>query len=541
MKLNKLIKAAATLLVAATALAGCKFEGTKSNFKADSKNSYVDTWDSVDEPGIIVNAYLDSDVAKTDEVATIVIVTHSELDEKSIVSALDVYTLTKNETAGYAPVRGAVLNKSLKTVDVRNFTGGAGLGIGGWFERTAGSWGSEDPGASGTVTTIKFDVDTSSVTTDYVAFVADATKLKEKSGNLVLNGNENEKCGEQTDSLISYFNITTKSDKTTATDSLGSFKHENFAPTFYLDVDSSWIDYDGDGDYEYVPDIDYVVEDGKQTGKMKFTVYAPSVGYSDGLGSKVIYAEKDAFAGELNKMYALRTLPVGATKWTETALTWAEGADDHTYTAEAEVTYGTKFCIVTKENNSLEWAAVKDLYGGHTPRLSWSKNKTEYGYVFIYEYMKDEPDYIVDTPDNSESAVATTFAGDTYSLGAIKTSQDNVLDVEANHDGYFIVKVRDTYKDLNVRLSAVDGFVVTDNKYNKIKTKAPVVYSKDEEGTISVLIEFENKNLTTSSFKYWVGEGTTIKGNKKHNDKQLKFGTPAVEGENLLTGYVQIL
>jgi hypothetical protein len=528
MKLNKYIKAAAALLVAATALAGCKFDGTTASFKDENKNSYKATWDEVNESGSIVDVGLDSAIAKTDEVATIVIVTRGELDENSITAAFDVYPLTKNETAGYAPVRGAALAKSLKTVDVEHFTGGAGFGTGSWYDRPQYGWdpsdpNQDDPGASGVITTIKFDVDTSSVTTDYVAFVADATKLKEKTGNLVLNGNENEKCGEESDSLIDYFNITTKSDKTTATDSLGAFVYERFAPTFDLDID----------------DEEFVVEDGKQTGKIKYSVYAPAEGYSDGLGYKVIYADKDAFTAELNKMYSFRTLPVGATNWTETPLTWTEGADDHTYTAEAEVAYGTKYCIATKTNNSLEWALVKDLYGGHTPRLGYSKDRKWYDSVSTYQYIKDEPVYIVNDPDNSESVTAVAFTANYYYLNTIRTLQDGILDL-VKGDGYFIVKINATYEAKDVRLSAVDGFVVTDDKFNKIKTKAPVVYSKDEKGTISVLIEYENKNLTTTDFKYWVGEGTTITGNKLHNDVQVKFGTVAIEEDDYLAGYVKI-
>lgn len=545
MKFNKILKTTAIFALTAAGLSGCKFSGTTTDFKDRNHNSYQATWDRVGESGIITYTGLGSTVAKSNEVLTIKIVTRGELDEQSIIAAFDVFPLTKNSNAGYAPVRGETAlpkSNSLKAVDVSYFTGGAGLGTSEWFDRTPGTWWNEDPGASGTITTIKFDVDTSSVTTDSVVLVADATKLKEKTGYLVLNGNDNEICGEDTDSLIKYFSISKKADKTTDTDPLGTFEYEDFAPTFDLSLDSIWIDTDGDGwnDTE-VPDINYVVEDGKQTGKLIYTVYAPSVGYNDGLGYKVIYADKDAFIEALNNMYLFRSLPAGASTWSETPLVWKEGDDNHTYTAEAVVAYGTKFCIATKQNNKLEWAAIKDIYGGHIPRLSWKKDRNEYGYVSTYEYIKDEPSYIVDTPDNSESAVVTPFAGGNYSLNAIKTVQDNILDVEKNHDGYFIVKISNSYENLNIRLSSLNGFVVTDNKNNIIKTKTPVVYSKDDNGgIISVLIEFEDKNRSTSNFKYWVGEKTTISGNKKCNDKQIMFGTPAVEKENNLTGYVQI-
>ena len=87
-----------------------------------------------------------------------------------------------------------------------------------------------------------------------------------------------------------------------------------------------------------------------------------------------------------------------------------------------------------------------------------------------------------------------------------------------------------------------DGFVITDNKLNKLKTKPPVVFEKDDKGIISIILELENPNLKLnfnySGNKLFVGGNTSIP-NRAH-DLQRKFGTPELEQTDCLTGYVKL-
>ena len=166
MKLNKYIKAAAVLLAAATALAGCKFNGTTTSFKGKEANSYKAT-EAVSEPGSIVD-YESSITAEDKAEVYVSIASKAKLDDKSIENALNFYVLSDPADKNFAPIRGAVLPKTLRKIDVDKDTDNYGFD---------GDY---------ILTTVYYYLDASSVTNDYVALVADATKLKEKTGVMVL-------------------------------------------------------------------------------------------------------------------------------------------------------------------------------------------------------------------------------------------------------------------------------------------------------------------------------------------------------------------
>ena len=149
--------------------------------------------------------------------------------------------------------------------------------------------------------------------------------------------------------------------------------------------------------------------------------------------------------------------------------------------------------------------------------------------------MAESPDYIASTPSNNESDVEITFTAQNINFSTYSTVQSALFTV-TERTGAIQVTINDSNK---IRFGSYDGFVLTDNYLNIIKTKTPVVYEEDEDGVISILIELENKNLKLGTCQLWVGEKTTIKANKIY-PKQVKFGTPAIENDNTLTGYVRL-
>ena len=509
----KLIKTAAALLVAATFLAGCKFEGTKASFNEDNKTGYNAVLDSgsgnvnVPKAGVITLFNTSNfGIANDKSEIVVYIISQGKLEEKSIDAALNVYTLTDATDDNYAVGRSSALPKTLRKIDVVECVNGISA-----VYSPIGEWCDNE---FCVVTQVYYYVNTSTVTKEAVAFYADATKLKEKTGQLILNGNGNEKCGEESDSFIDYVSVAKKADKTTDTDSLKGIG-EDVCPTFNLNCSSTPSEFE--------------LADGKQTGVLIYRVAAPSKTNS----STTIYA--DTFAADLSKMYSIRTLAIGDKKWTETPLSFTYDSENHRYEAKtAALAYGTKYVLVTKENNSLEWTAAKDWYG-HVPRLGYTKNRKNYSSARTYNYFKDSPAYILNTPNNDDSTTEATFGSNNYGQGAFDTTQRALLSVSKRTNA-FLITIDTSNK---IRFGSYDGFVVTDDKLTTIKTKKPVVYAEDETGVYSVLVELENKNLDISSFKVWVGEATTIKGNKAY-PTQLKFGAPAVEDTSLLTGYVQI-
>ena len=502
MKLTKLLKAAAALVVVATALAGCKFEGTKSDFKGDEYNRFAAKTNANNPaPEAVTGATVSipstvTFTAEKDQPITVTVTSRAALDEKSFDAAFNVYTLT-DAANNYTPVvKGSTLPKTLRRVAV--------------------TYNNDS-----TVTTeIYYYVDATGVTKDTLAFVADATKLKEKTGKLIMNGNGNEKCGEESDSVIAYVDIYAADGSALAT-LTGNYR-EDFAPTFYVGAPTPTSNA-AENTVTYRISVDG-------------SLYGKSV--QDSTGTYIYPAD---LKGTLDAMYKLRTYAIGDKAWTTTALDWNYNATGHYYEAKTSaLAYGTKYCFEVTPNNTVEWAEAKDYYG-HTPRISWLKNKKSYTADSVWRVATTEPAYICQDPDNRES-VSTVEWGSTYydvaTADSFASAQDNILTKSVYSKNKVLISFTNGAKDNDLRFDAYEGFAIVDDKYNIVKTKAPVVYEQDEKGVYAIVLETADSaiDLTTSSFTYWVGEKTTLKGNKKHS-VQVKFGCPAVELTNTVVGY----
>jgi len=509
MKLNKLIKAAAALLVAATALAGCKFEGTTASFKDDARNGYVSQNDAApaNAATISVSGSIDEAWAQED-IITVTITGKTQIDTKSAEKALDFYALSDAANASSVQVRGAKLPKTTKNIDTYK-------------------------SGNNFVTEIYYTVDaTGNGKKEYIAFVADAKSLKDKAGKLVLNENGNEKLGEESDSYIDWIYVYNykEGDTITSTESITG-NAEDFHPTFSLGTLST-----------FAQDTD---DSGKNTGALK-TSFGP-VPYETVNGSD-IYPQ--GFASELDKAFVIRYLPIGAKEWKESAVTgWTWNDTDKKYEVKtaAVLEYGTRYAILSKYNNSVKWTEAEPLYG-HAPVLelgggtAYKRDTKVLSDVYTYTTTFTAPDWIVVDPDNSESATAATFptTGASYSRTAYVNRQDAILARSWRSDNTVIVTITDIYKDLgDIRFDSFKDFIIADSRYNKLKIKDPVVYQQDEKGVYSILIELADQNLSHTDLKVLVGEGTTIKGNKVYPN-QVKFGTPKIEANNVIIGYAEI-
>lgn len=151
-----------------------------------------------------------------------------------------------------------------------------------------------------------------------------------------------------------------------------------------------------------------------------------------------------------------------------------------------------------------------------------------------------EPSFIVDAPDNTINDQGYTPKYCSYDT--FRSAQRYILDYRTRDDSSIEIFIRDDYVDKDIRFDSYDGFVITDNKLNKLKTKPPVVFEKDDKGIISIILELENPNLKLnfnySGNKLFVGGNTSIP-NRAH-DLQRKFGTPELEQTDCLTGYVKL-
>lgn len=517
MKIRNILLAAvsAALIIS---VCSCNYSGTKENFTGNAYNNYASVYDTIPAPASVEYVSGDISMAAKRTVMEVLIISPAKLDEKTIDSALNFYSLSDNTVNKYFyPVRSSTpLAKELIDVSSDVHEDGINDYSGAWYNDT-----------SCVKTFVTFMVDTSKVITEEIAFVADAAKLKDKTGRLVLDGNYNHKCGEESDSYIQYITVEKTSD-----DNSPAVLSYTYSEDFCRSLD----DFGG-----LAPTSELEKNGTVPTGKILYTIDVSGLGLAkiEGINITTVYPKE--FEEELKKMYVFRYLPKGASSWKEETLNWKYFEADKEYkaTSTTVLAYGAQYCLSVKENNSLTWDAAKPFFG-HTVVFSWAKNRKEYTDYGYFNYLAAEPSFIVDAPDNTINDQGYTPKYCSYDT--FRSAQRYILDYRTRDDYSIEIFIRDDYVDKDIRFDSYDGFVITDNKLNKLKTKPPVVFEKDDKGIISIILELENPNLKLnfnySGNKLFVGGNTSIP-NRAH-DLQRKFGTPELEQTDCLTGYVKL-
>lgn len=449
--------------------------------------------------------------ASADTEITVKIVSYAKLDYESVGKALNFYTLEDNSVNKYYyPVRKTQLPKTLIHTD--------------------------EPSSYYGTTTLLYKVDTSSVTTKKIAVLVDATLLKDKSGNAVLNLDNDDKAGEETDSYIRYLTVSNKSDGTTATDSLNAyyrFDEEDFRPS-YLSASIS--------------NTSLIDSDGYATGKLRFAVDAPVKSFTQDTSKtyfSATYNYDDGLSGTFAEIYTLQTKALGG-DWVTKTLSFSYHAEDdatngyseHTYTADTDaLPYGTEWRLVQK---NITGGSVPSWYGevyGHAGYFfySGSKEYTEIAKETTYPYPEIAGTSYVYTQSPSYIYVYGTtettgdFTATKYTETSAKSTQQDLLSVSSSSSSWTVTP--------NATLSAAEDFIVTDA--NNTKVDSTVKVTKDESGTITkIKVTLKNENLA-GAFTLWVGSGTKLTSNPAY-PTQLLFGVPEDSSKGDVSGYVAL-
>ena len=421
--------------------------------------------------------------AAADSTLSVTITSYSFLDQASIEKAFKFYTITQNDKyLQGAPVRASSpLASSIKECEV------TGTG--------------NSPDSQNVTTSLIFTIDTSSVTVDTIALLVDATILKDKRGSFVLNGDQNEKTGEETDSLVRYISITKKADGT-ATDSFPVFyAGENFAPSYPVSAYS-------------------VGTPAYSNGKVTLTSY--SAEWYD--YSKAEDVTEENLASALNESYVLQTLSMTESAWKDNKLSFDYKSASKRYEAVVEgITTGTKYRVMVKHPSKEKAPSEKDssiIRYGHPSYLTYKHTA----------YTSTGTEYTVETFSESPSQIITTgtfTAGTAYTSANIITAQRGLLSAAKVADDIWKVTLSSPYE-----FDKTEGFIVTDIKNTKVES----VTTKESETILYVTI----KNKVNGEYKLWVGKGTSIKANAT-NANQLEFGnyyTNVEAGD--VSGYVNI-
>lgn len=497
-KILKLLAAPALLLAAGITLSGCvkDIDGTNANY-GEKKQEITDNLGTADAAwtgyvecwaGNIGQAQKQSNI-------TLEIYSPTKLDMTTVDSAITFYKLKANtDNASYYPMRDGELAKEQVGTTVSES----------WRDYAQNGGNNE----KGLQTVIKYDVNTESVTTNKIAVIVDATKLKDVFGNFVLNLDENYKSGQESDSWIKYIGVSRDKDGNSTTALSGV--DENFRYPF-MPIDPTSVSGNMDN----------------TTGKVTFTIDAFTVNEAGD-------AYDETLAPTMKQSFVLRTKGLEEAAYKDVALDWAYEAGQYKATTEV-LPYGTKYSLVEIMTSftSPEW--ITKVYG-HPAFTDFypagAKEQIDSGESNV---ITEQPDYIIDNPTTPGEWTVKAYDKDVvigYQNGLLHVTRiyDSKLisgywdDEGYYHSSYYVAYYKwEITPETGVKLKTYDDFIVTGDNYNKLETV--ISYVKNSDDTIRT-IYIELKNVVTGfTPKLWVGSGTTLEENTAY-PKQLKFGSP---------------
>lgn len=521
----------AALVAAAALFAGCSdvytggdADSTTVSFAgAEAKHTQPD--ENGELASIVTNIRYDSiEQAAEDSTVELTFTAKTRLDEESIKVAVAFYAIEERTiTVGSikrsaSPTRTEQLPSSLLV------------------------YGEPDISRDGVLGTARFRVDTSKVDNGKIAVMVDATKLKDKRGNFVLNGDGNETAGEESDSWIDY--ITVDKDKDgNGYDKWNITRPENLAP-------------------KYLPGVFFSLQFNPEYTTSGMT-YQLIVDGNDGDASTLAtdgkYVYNTGLASTLAGIYSVQVKKAGETSWTDKSLTFTYQSDSTKtnygfYVATTEtLSAGDKIRLVTKTPTKTT-AGLSDttnatqLYG-HPAYMSYkAKSYTFYGYERTSSYHATEPSYIVQTAADMDK-----FAADDYDDEDITSAQQSFFDKweRIGKNKWLVSLEEEIWYDIGdddklyPRFDKIDGFKVVldkDSEYGYSYTELNATITKIDDNR-TVLIElpsYYDSSKAGGTIELWVGSGTTITGNTLH-PTQKTFGSFVDVSKGVVSGYVKLI
>lgn len=529
------------LILLAVILAGCKntYDGTTANFKEKSQEITSNTGVSEAKSGV-VDFYNYSDTATKKHRIDVFIASYAKLNIESVKEAITFYSLKDNtDNAAYYPMHDKTLDKEfVRAEELKNY------------------FGYNDPVTNKILpvaTIVYFEVNTFDVETDYIAAIVDATKLKDKQGNFVLNLDENYKAGQVSDSYIAYLEIDYKNDGTTFTTSLNYQVSETFAPRALgrmMPVPVLLVDPNSFGGFG-VNSSDNVNDEGKLTGKIDFTIDCVPVNNTED-GSATEYDK--TLATMLNSCISLGTKKPAEEKYNEAKLTWTYDETNSQYKATSDVLdYGTSWEFLLEMPESFptyDW--VEKVYGHPLftdIQPKGAKDKIISGSSTIY---LTQPDYIINNlgdaansgdnwaPQHVDEADVENYQAAALTVTTSNTGANRCWKIRAAGDREFAT-CDDFVIFSEISIEDDKGNTIG-TQYTKIETVVKPV--KKSDGSIDyVVVEFKNKKQTSTLDTHYlgVGNGVSLKeGTNTAYPKQLKFGTYKNVTDGAASGYVFI-
>ena len=505
MKTNKLFifctVLAFILAFSCSVFTGSDFKGSESTkfeheLSAEEK-AYNAKYRTIKKNGIVIST-ADQDYygeyiinrASTASVITITVTGYTCADPATFEQAFKFYSLTDNtDSAVYYPKRGAeALGAQLKS------------------SRTQ----------KGVVTGVFF-VDTSTVVTDYIAVLVDATVLKDTNGNLMLDNDGNKVAGQETDNCVFYLGVTHDVDGNTINDEILWDKtnaNENFCPP----LENNLLRLFNIANWSITT--------------VEGAVVAESVVVSYEAKGSVPAGYYSNYKETLDKLAVLEYLAPGGDKWIKDSAFAFSYTDAYTYKATSTVfTAGTQWRLVFNPVEVVEETVAPVVYGHPVKKML----TTEVSYGTASDNTAGTINYYSESPAYIVNKKTTAFAAGNIAKSEIRDAQRDFFTVTSKGNGKFIVTLDSDYE-----FASWADFIVTDySSSTYYGTKIPATVTQKADDKNQIVIQLKNKYFSNEKTVIWVGPGVTITENSV-NTAQKQFGCYKWTDDKDASGYVNI-
>lgn len=525
-RFSAVIGAAALLAFAFTS---CDtFAGTEVNYgeKEKAKTGATGVLENLSSASIgliSVNGVSNGSIVKASEQTTIKFTitnnaTGTRIDLSSVEKAVSFWSLKSNDNADFYKLHDAELATKVHSKN-------------------------EEGSTSASTATIEFEVDTSAVTTNQIAMIVDAGKLKDKKGKLILNLDYNNKRGEESDSYIKYITVAAQKDGS-APDSLTGID-EDFRPEWNPNIVGGQIkSVEGWSPVSSGSIVALKDDDSKFTGEYEVRIYASQ--YAQNKYDDTPDYNKE-LAAELNKAFSLRVKEAASSSTSTKSLSFAWDEDNNRYKASAGTFKpGTKLDLISKQQSSLSNIAPAwyvDKYGHPAftaARGNGAKGKMAGTTANVYV---ESPDYIVEGYSATEVEWDATTSE--FDKTAIQAAQKQFLIASSFNGRFCTVTLVGLPGDIEI---TGKDFIIVD-AYDSVEYKLPFKMTEklydgneneDKAGKLKE-IEFEitNKNISLHQPHLYVGSGVSLVENKR-NASQKKFGQYKDTADGIHSGYVAL-
>ncbi len=404
--------------------------------------------------------------------------------------------------------------------------------------------------------TFEFEIDASGVTKNKIVVIVDATKCKDKQGTAILNLNDNDKRGEESDSFIDTIDVNVKAGEAALPAPVGNRVES------YQKVNLNNFVYD-----PTVTEKKTAGSPDKQTGVFFVEIvpkaYAKTLAAYDA-GTNEVNKE---LAGKLNSAYKLRIRKPGSSSYEDKALsftyytTYKNGTPDiiasstigEYISQDITLEYGTHYEIVKTviDVNDIVPDYGETVFGHKFVTRTSGFGAATQGVTGSANTFVTQPSFIIDNYVSAATSAVTPWDPRSKDSKAIETAQRSYFQTPSyiESDRVFELRLNNSAAEayrLAFASESNDFFAVLRNNNVEYKLDVNVSYKKNDAHTNDKLdyvrIEIKDKNInipTGTTPTLYIGNGVKLSANYAY-PTEVSFGSYKDAAEGITSGYVAL-